>query len=76
MTGEPEIVWDVQAQLGEGPVWSARERCVWFVDINDRENPADVWISLTQPQGDVFQITPTVARPVLAQTNKGLAVSC
>ena len=25
MTGAPELVWDVQAQLGEGPVWSARE---------------------------------------------------
>lgn len=26
MTGEPELVWDARAQLGEGPVWSARER--------------------------------------------------
>jgi D-xylonolactonase len=33
---EPELVWDVQAELGEGPVWSARERCVWFVDIKGR----------------------------------------
>ena len=37
MTGELELVWDVQAQLGEGPVWSARERCVWFVDIKGRK---------------------------------------
>jgi D-xylonolactonase len=35
--GEPELVWDIQAQLGEGPVWSARERCVWFVDIKGRK---------------------------------------
>ena len=35
--GEPELVWDVQAQLGEGPVWSARERCIWFVDIKGRK---------------------------------------
>jgi sugar lactone lactonase YvrE len=34
--GQPELVWDVQAELGEGPVWSARERCVWFVDIKGR----------------------------------------
>lgn len=33
---EPELIWDVQAELGEGPVWSARERCVWFVDIKGR----------------------------------------
>ncbi|MBU1346445.1 MAG: SMP-30/gluconolactonase/LRE family protein [Alphaproteobacteria bacterium] len=34
--GEPELLWDLQAELGEGPVWSARERCVWFVDIKGR----------------------------------------
>jgi sugar lactone lactonase YvrE len=33
---EPELVWDLQAELGEGPVWSARERCLWFVDIKGR----------------------------------------
>lgn len=35
--GEPELIWDIQAELGEGPVWSARERCVWFVDIKGRK---------------------------------------
>jgi len=30
-------VWDVGALLGEGPVWDARDGCVWFVDI---ETPA------------------------------------
>jgi D-xylonolactonase len=34
---EPELIWDIQAELGEGPVWSARERCVWFVDIKGRK---------------------------------------
>jgi len=29
----PELVWDVKAELGEGPVWVARDRAVWFVDI-------------------------------------------
>jgi D-xylonolactonase len=33
---EPELVWDLQAELAEGPVWSAREGCVWFVDIKGR----------------------------------------
>lgn len=36
MAGEPELVWDVGAELGEGPVWDARQRCVWFVDIKGR----------------------------------------
>ncbi|HST92494.1 MAG TPA: SMP-30/gluconolactonase/LRE family protein [Brevundimonas sp.] len=33
---EPELIWDVRAELGEGPAWSAREGCVWFVDIKGR----------------------------------------
>lgn len=27
-------VWPVAASLGEGPIWIAEERAVWFVDIN------------------------------------------
>lgn len=34
---QAELVWDVQAELGEGPVWSEREACVWFVDIKGRK---------------------------------------
>ncbi len=30
---EPECVWALGAELGEGPVWSAQERALWFVDI-------------------------------------------
>lgn len=30
---EVECVWPVGAILGEGPVWSATERAIWFVDI-------------------------------------------
>jgi len=33
---EPELIWDVKAELGEGPVWSERDRCIWFVDIKGR----------------------------------------
>lgn len=29
----PECIWDVGAQLGEGPVWHAAERAIYFVDI-------------------------------------------
>ena len=32
----PELIWDVQAELGEGPVWDAARGAVWFVDIKGR----------------------------------------
>ncbi|MCE2576348.1 SMP-30/gluconolactonase/LRE family protein [Komagataeibacter sp. FNDCR2] len=33
---QPHCVWDIQAQLGEGPVWSASEQALYFVDIVGR----------------------------------------
>jgi D-xylonolactonase len=33
MATDVACVWDVAAELGEGPVWSARDEAVWFVDI-------------------------------------------
>ena len=33
---EPEVIWDVDAELGEGPCWIARDKAVWFVDIKGR----------------------------------------
>lgn len=32
-----ECVWALAAKLGEGALWSARERAVWFVDIKGRQ---------------------------------------
>jgi sugar lactone lactonase YvrE len=29
----PADVWDLAAELGEGPVWVERDRALWFVDI-------------------------------------------
>ena len=31
--GEAVCVWDLRAQLGEGPVWIAEEQALWFVDL-------------------------------------------
>jgi D-xylonolactonase len=37
MQSEPSVVWDLAAELGEGPVWVERDRALWFVDIKKRE---------------------------------------
>lgn len=34
--GEAELVWDLGAELGEGPVWDATRGALWFVDIKGR----------------------------------------
>lgn len=34
---EPECVWDVGAQLGEGPIWVVREKALWFTDIKKKK---------------------------------------
>jgi xylono-1,5-lactonase len=33
MNAEVECAWPVGAVLGEGPMWSAADQCLWFVDI-------------------------------------------
>ncbi len=33
----PQLIWDCRCELAEGPVWVARERAVWFVDIKGRQ---------------------------------------
>ena len=33
VASEPISVWDVGAELGEGPVWVERDRALWFTDI-------------------------------------------
>ena len=36
MIGEPESVWKLGTELGEGPLWSARDETLWFVDIKKK----------------------------------------
>lgn len=37
VVSEPECIWDLGAELGEGALWSAREDAVWFVDIKKQK---------------------------------------
>lgn len=34
---EPRLVWDIAAELGEGPVWVERDQALWFTDIKRRK---------------------------------------
>lgn len=34
---EPTPVWELEAELGEGPVWVERDRALWFVDIKKHQ---------------------------------------
>ena len=49
MPTEPECVWNLGAELGEGPMWSAADRSVWFVDIKKRQ------IHRYTPEGEATQ---------------------
>ncbi|QIK78191.1 SMP-30/gluconolactonase/LRE family protein [Sphingomonas piscis] len=33
---EPHSVWELGAELGEGPVWVERDQALWFVDIKKK----------------------------------------
>src|SRR5438270_9494058 len=34
---EPRNVWNLAAELGEGPVWVERDRALWFVEIKKHQ---------------------------------------
>lgn len=34
---QPQCVWALGAELGEGPLWSADEKVLWFVDIKQKK---------------------------------------
>lgn len=37
MANEPRDLWNLAAELGEGPVWVERDRALWFVDIKTQQ---------------------------------------
>ena len=34
---QPSPIWELEAELGEGPVWVERDRALWFVDIKKHD---------------------------------------
>jgi len=37
MAAEAHLLWDVQAELGEGPVWVESDQALWFTDIKRKQ---------------------------------------
>lgn len=37
MSRQAHLVWEVGAELGEGPVWVERDQALWFTDIKKRQ---------------------------------------
>lgn len=37
MASEPKVAWNLEAELGEGPVWVERDQALWFVDIKKHQ---------------------------------------
>ena len=37
MAGQPRLIWNLEAELGEGPVWDVRDSALWFTDIKRRK---------------------------------------
>lgn len=37
MSEQPRLIWDVQAELGEGALWDERDEALWFTDIKSQK---------------------------------------
>jgi len=75
-TMEPECILEVGAELGEGPIWMARERAVWFVDIKGRRihryhEPTGAHSSWTSPE-EVGFIVPGAGGQFIVGLRSGL----
>ena len=73
---EPVCVWPLEAMLGEGPVWAAREQALWFTDIKQRkihrfDPDADLRTSWDAPAQPGF-ILPAVGDRFIAGLKSGL----
>src|SRR3954466_15109251 len=68
---EAELVHDAHATLGEGPVWSARERVLYWVDIE--QNRVHRWDPAAQRASQVT--LPHMPGAVVERASGGLGVA-
>lgn len=76
MSGAVQCVWPMGAELGEGPIWSAREQSLWFVDIKRqriyRYRPATHGMQSWQVPGQVSFLAPVSGGGFIAGLETGL----
>jgi sugar lactone lactonase YvrE len=72
MVMQAELAVDAHAAVGEGPVWDARERCLYWVDIHGRSihryDPAT--------DSDDIGVLPQMPGAVAPRAGGGLVVAC
>jgi sugar lactone lactonase YvrE len=75
-TGALELILDARCQLGESPVWSARENCLLFVDITGRRllkfDPAAKTLKACEIEEDIGCVAPEVGGGFVAGLRSGM----
>lgn len=71
-----ECIWPLKAKLAEGPLWSARDKALWFVDIKGcrihrYDEPAGTQHTWNAPEHIGF-IVPTASGKFIAGMKSGL----
>jgi len=73
---DPKAVCEVGAELGEGPLWDARDKALWFVDIKGdavhRYDPADHGHRIWKAPGQVCFVFPAKSGGFVAGLPDGL----
>ncbi|WP_288456654.1 SMP-30/gluconolactonase/LRE family protein [uncultured Sphingomonas sp.] len=77
MVDRARMVWNGAAELGEGPVWEARDAALWFVDIKrpavHRVDPADGTHRSWPAPAQIGWVLPAEGGGFLAGLQTGLA---
>ena len=73
---EVRPVWELEAELGEGPVWVERDNALWFVDIKERKihryDPADGSKGSWRSPGQIGFLFPAEGGGFVAGLQSGL----
>jgi sugar lactone lactonase YvrE len=78
VSGPVSLVSDVQAELGEGPVWDGTRQCLWFVDIKRPAvwcyDPKDSQLARVDAPEQVGWVLPARDGRLLAGLKTGLSL--